>query len=378
MPSTYTTGGRYTKQGTGENSNTWGTILNENTIDLIDTSIFLTASIDVTGSGDYTLTTANGSVDEARHAALKFTGTPTANRNIITPTTSKIYVVQNACSAAYSMVIKSGAGTTVSFSQNELGIVYVNGSNVVLLAKVNSSGDVTNIGALSVETGDLQANAVTNAKLATMATQTLKGRNTAGTGDPEDLTATQVTNILNAFTGDSGSGGVKGLVPAPSSGDSAANKYLKADGTWQTISVFADSTKVYQTTGTSIANGNWTTLSFDTEAWDDDGWHDNVTNNSRVTVGDTGRYIVIATYDANSNNNAQYGIRVMKNGATEMAKFWTGVSSTPSDNHQYTLVCEISLSASDYIEVQAYQNGGSAIASGTTEAGTSLTVRRVK
>lgn len=37
-----------------------------------------------------------------------------------------------------------------------------------------------------------------------------------------------------AFTGDSGSGGVKGMVPAPGAGDSAAGKYLKADGTWAT------------------------------------------------------------------------------------------------------------------------------------------------
>ena len=34
------------------------------------------------------------------------------------------------------------------------------------------------------------------------------------------------------FTGDSGSGGVHGLVPAPSSGDAQANKFLNADGTW--------------------------------------------------------------------------------------------------------------------------------------------------
>lgn len=37
---------------------------------------------------------------------------------------------------------------------------------------------------------------------------------------------------LNAFTGDSGSGGVKGVVPAPAAGDAAAGKYLDADGTW--------------------------------------------------------------------------------------------------------------------------------------------------
>jgi len=36
----------------------------------------------------------------------------------------------------------------------------------------------------------------------------------------------------DAFTGDSGAGGVRGLVPAPAAGDAAAGKYLDADGTW--------------------------------------------------------------------------------------------------------------------------------------------------
>ena len=73
-----------------------------------------------------------------------------------------------------------------------------------------------------------------NAKLATVATQTIKGRVTAGTGAVEDLTATQATTVLNAVVGDSGSGGTKGLVPAPAAGDAAAGKVLKADGTWGT------------------------------------------------------------------------------------------------------------------------------------------------
>jgi len=42
-------------------------------------------------------------------------------------------------------------------------------------------------------------------------------------------------NFVN-FVGDSGSGGVAGLVPAPSAGDAAASKFLKADGTWTTVS----------------------------------------------------------------------------------------------------------------------------------------------
>lgn len=45
------------------------------------------------------------------------------------------------------------------------------------------------------------AASVTNAKLATMATATIKGRATAGTGAPEDLSAAQVRTILNVADG---------------------------------------------------------------------------------------------------------------------------------------------------------------------------------
>lgn len=41
------------------------------------------------------------------------------------------------------------------------------------------------------------------------------------------------TALLSAFVGDSGSGGSKGLVPAPIAGDAA--KFLKGDGTWTSI-----------------------------------------------------------------------------------------------------------------------------------------------
>jgi hypothetical protein len=44
-------------------------------------------------------------------------------------------------------------------------------------------------------------NAVTNAKLADMATGTIKGRSTAGTGNPEDLTPAQVRTLLNVADG---------------------------------------------------------------------------------------------------------------------------------------------------------------------------------
>lgn len=61
----------------------------------------------------------------------------------------------------------------------------------------NHSGDVTSVadGATTIA-----ANVVTNAKLAQVATQTLKGRTTAATGNVEDLTVAQVKTMLGIST----------------------------------------------------------------------------------------------------------------------------------------------------------------------------------
>jgi len=62
----------------------------------------------------------------------------------------------------------------------------------------NHSGDVTSTGdgATAIANG-----VVTNAKLADVATATFKGRTTAGTGVPEDLTAAQARTLLNVADG---------------------------------------------------------------------------------------------------------------------------------------------------------------------------------
>jgi hypothetical protein len=81
----------------------------------------------------------------------------------------------------------------------------------------------TSLGFGTVATGGMADNAVTNAKLADMVTARIKGRVTAATGDPEDLTGTQATTLLDVF------GTLKGLVPGTAS---STTNYLRADGTW--------------------------------------------------------------------------------------------------------------------------------------------------
>jgi hypothetical protein len=62
----------------------------------------------------------------------------------------------------------------------------------------NHTGDVTSAGDGATTIAN---NAVTNAKLAQVASSTLKGRATAATGNVEDLTASQVRTILNVADG---------------------------------------------------------------------------------------------------------------------------------------------------------------------------------
>lgn len=77
---------------------------------------------------------------------------------------------------------------------------------------------------LTVTTGMIAANAVDNTKLAQVASGIVLGRATAATGNVENLTGTQVTALLNAFTTT-----LKGLAPASGGG---TTNFLRADGTW--------------------------------------------------------------------------------------------------------------------------------------------------
>ena len=70
----------------------------------------------------------------------------------------------------------------------------------------------------------LADNSVGNAALADMATGTFKGRASAGSGNPQDISGAQATSLLEQFTTSA-----KGLAPASGSVDAG---YLKADGSW--------------------------------------------------------------------------------------------------------------------------------------------------
>lgn len=100
------------------------------------------------------------------------------------------------------------------------------------LASIATNPTGANLTPATVGTSALVPDAVDNTILNNMPANTIKGNNTGGSANPLDLTAAQVSTMLAAFTGDTGSGGLKGLVPTPAAGTGAAGDFLRADGTW--------------------------------------------------------------------------------------------------------------------------------------------------
>lgn len=83
-------------------------------------------SISVAGTGNYTLT---GS--ELNRIAYKFTGVLTGNRNIIVPNTVQQYWVNNQTTGAYTLTVKTAAGTGVTLSSGQAAIMYSDGTDVI-------------------------------------------------------------------------------------------------------------------------------------------------------------------------------------------------------------------------------------------------------
>jgi len=341
MTSTYTQRNRYNLQGTGDNLNTWGAIANQQVFAMMDeTTDGITT---FTLSGSKTLTSSNGTTDEARKRVLNITsGT---GGTVTIPSLEKNYLVRNNTSG--DVIVTTGGGGTATVPSGQVMWVFSDAVNVNLMLNrdfmgnrllrvgnptvgtdgankdyadgilvsanaytdqvANQSGNLPNQGGftgrilqtdgtsaswqtLATVGGLLSANNLSDLPSAGIARTNLGLGNSAlrdvgttgGTvaaGDDgritgamqkaanlSDLTdvplsrdylglgtvavesivpvakggtgatnATAATAILNAFVGDSGAGGTKGLVLAPSAGAAAAGHALLASGVFGLI-----------------------------------------------------------------------------------------------------------------------------------------------
>lgn len=136
MASIFTSRLRFVKQGTGDNLNTWGFVLNESALEMIDDAIAGVASFPLSGSK--TLTSLNGAPDEARKAFLNITGG--TGGTITIPSVSKVYQVRNA--ATGSVIITTGGGSAATIPAGQYLTVMCDGANVYPSILSDYSGTV--------------------------------------------------------------------------------------------------------------------------------------------------------------------------------------------------------------------------------------------
>lgn len=129
MPASYTTSLKLTLPADGDTN--WGTVVNNGVTSLIDASVAGTASVAHDNTANYTLTSVNGTADEARKMFLNITGTLTADRNVVCPTASKLYFITNSTTGGFSVTLKTTAGTGILVPNGRSVVLYCDATNVV-------------------------------------------------------------------------------------------------------------------------------------------------------------------------------------------------------------------------------------------------------
>jgi hypothetical protein len=153
------------------------------------------ASVNVAGGANVTLTAV-----QAGNGILVFTGALTANIAVIVPNSTKTMIVENLTSGAFTLTVKTAAGTGVALTQGKTQELFCDGTNVLL-----SSSDFVNVALTGTATAPTPAVGDQSTKVATtnfvyQITNGVVTVNVAGNSNVA-LTAAQYGNGIILLTG---------------------------------------------------------------------------------------------------------------------------------------------------------------------------------
>ena len=115
-------------------------------------------------------------------------------------------------------------------------------------------------------------------------------------------------------------------------------------------------------TAQSVATGDYYAVTWDSEAFDTDSFHNNSTNNSRVTIpsGKSGYYRFSGIMTFASNSTGSRLVRIHKNGSNIV---WVGwLAGLAGGNETGVVFCHtLNATAGDYFELFVKQESGSSL-----------------
>lgn len=148
-------------QQTGGNDNTWGDLLNSDTITPLENAIAGLSSHAVTGG------TLDLSATPLVHQVHKFTGVLTADQTVTIPNLTKTLKIQNATTGAFFMLVKTAAGTAVCIPQGTIKDVFCDGANGVFRADAVDVGKIEHFAGTTVPAGHFECDGSTPLRAST-------------------------------------------------------------------------------------------------------------------------------------------------------------------------------------------------------------------
>lgn len=132
----------------------------------------------------------------------------------------------------------------------------------------------------------------------------------------------------------------------------------------------------YQATTQSCADNTWTSLNIDTEEFDTEGGHSNVTNTTRYTCQVAGTYLIVGASAFAGNATGNRAVRLTVNGNAIHGSFVKNAAPTATHSAGCVTTAYAALAVGDYVEVQGLQSSGAALStSSATDVGSALSVQ---
>jgi hypothetical protein len=187
MPSTATIRNRLEKQGAGENSNSWGTRLNEKSLDMIDEALDGVETIAL--SGNLTLAATNYASDQARNRALRFTGTGAFQVTI--PAVEQVKFINNA--ATGTLTVTNGTNS-VTIAAGGVAWIASDGTNIWKETAPDLAAASAAAAASSASAAATSATTAAGSATAAAGSATTAGTHATNAGSSAGAAATSATN----------------------------------------------------------------------------------------------------------------------------------------------------------------------------------------
>lgn len=138
---------------TGTESGTWGELVDNGLTSYLDIAIAGGLPVSIVGTTTVTLTNTAGTSSAtnigsttAQYAILNLSGAMTGACNLVLPSSSRRYVINNACTGGFVLTVKGAATTGVKMSNGESAEVAWNGTDYVKVSSGNFGNSNTAIG----------------------------------------------------------------------------------------------------------------------------------------------------------------------------------------------------------------------------------------